>query len=278
MACAYPSYSDSVVDSFGKLIPIPCGKCMQCRISIQRKYVDRMFCSYFTHSTSAFVTFTYDDSHLRIKEGFINPTLSKDDLHKYLDKIRHMIPSDVDYEYFVSGEYGDKFGRPHYHALFFGLDYELYKDFFERSWKLGSVKVLPCSVSSFRYVSKYVCKSYYKSDSEYYDYGIIPPFCKYSRGLGSSVFYQYKDDIEKNGFFVFKGRKIYCNRYYFNKMMYYTPKLLLYKQMQNYSYDNYLSSEGSKFGMTKEQFYIKSIENKEESLISKTLRENSKLV
>ena len=106
MSCSRPWFDESIVDFNGNKIPIPCGSCLSCRLDIQKMAIDRMWCAYSSHPVSAFVTFTYDDNHLIIKDGFKQPTLSKDDAHKYLDKIRHYnLPP---FEYYMACESGSR--------------------------------------------------------------------------------------------------------------------------------------------------------------------------
>lgn len=229
MSCSRPYYNDKILNFNGDAVPIPCGQCFCCRLDLQKKYCDRMFCAWHSHNVSAFVTFTYDDEHLIIKDGFCNATLSKNDLHKYLDNIKHQLKN-VDFEYFACGEYGDKFNRPHYHVLFFGLDYQYHRKFFEKTWKKGLVKVLPCTSKAFKYVSKYIVKDTAFDNAHYYDLGLVPPFRKLSRGLGSKVFNQYLDDIFRYGYFVYKGRKIVVNRYYFNRLTLHSPLSRVYRE------------------------------------------------
>uniref|UniRef100_A0AAU8AUY1 Replication initiator protein n=1 Tax=Dulem virus 233 TaxID=3145710 RepID=A0AAU8AUY1_9VIRU len=274
MACVNPSYDSKFTDVLGRKIPIPCGKCVLCRIDIQKKIIDRLFCSYHSHDCSAFVTFTYDDEHLTIPDGCLNATLSKDDVHKYIDKVQHRI--DLPFEYYICGEYGDSFGRPHYHALFFGLDYIIHKKFFEDSWKLGSVKVLPCNPNSFRYVTKYITKNTIADDNNYFDYGIEKPFHKYSRGLGISVFKEHFEEISKKGYFIFHSRQIFVNRYYFNKLCHFTSDLLLMKEQQLIELDRQYSKDAKRFGYDKDTYRLVSLENKANNLLSKELRQDSK--
>lgn len=229
MSCSRPYYNDKILNLNGDAVPIPCGQCFCCRLDLQKKYCDRMFCAWHSHDVSAFVTFTYDDEHLIIKDGFCNASLSKDDLHKYLDNIKHQLKN-VDFEYFACGEYGDKFNRPHYHVLFFGLDYQYHRKFFEKTWKKGLVKVLPCTSKAFKYVSKYIVKDTAFDNAHYYDLGLVPPFRKFSRGLGSKVFNQYLDDIFRFGYFVYKGRQIVVNRYYFNRLTLHSPLSRVYRE------------------------------------------------
>ena len=250
MSCSNPYYDPSIVDLYGNPVPIPCGSCYCCRLDIQRAACDRMFCAWHSHEVAAFVTFTYDDEHLPIKEGFINPTLSKEDLHKYIDNIRHKL-SKVKFEYYACGEYGDSFGRPHYHVIFFGLDYQYHKAFFEQTWKKGSVKVLPVTSKAFNYVTKYMTKGSGKdfNDKKYFDYGQIPPFRKMSRGLGLDVYLKHLDEIRDKGFFIFKSRRISVNRYYFNKLVAYSDRQLLNREQSLTDTRNRLTKEAVSHGL-----------------------------
>lgn len=276
MACSRPFYNPDIVDFNGDPIPIPCGSCFCCRLDIQKAAIDRMFCAWKCHSVSAFVTFTYDDEHLIFQDGFRQPTLSKDDLHKYLDNIRHLLHK-VKFEYYACGEYGDKFNRPHYHVLFFGLDYQLHKSFFEQSWKKGSVKVLPVQSGSFRYVAKYLSKPYSKeyNDIQYYDIGLIPPFRKMSRGLGVKVYLDHLDEIRDNGFFVFCGRRISVSRYYFNKLLAYNDRLVLAREKSIDDNRRRLSEDAKRFNLSDSYYRHFRVEQKEKVLQSQHLNQNS---
>lgn len=232
MSCLYANVVPDVTDYSGSPVYAPCGHCFACRLALQTSLVNRMFCAWRSHNCSAFVTFTYDDDHLIVPDGTKSPTLSKEDVHRYLDKIRHMLKG-TDFEYFLCGEYGDNFGRPHYHAVFFGLDFEYHSKFFKRSWTKGSVKVLPVTSQSFRYVSKYLTQSI--KNNGYFDLGILPPFYKMSRGLGSSLYLKHLDAIREHGFFRIGSRKIYPSRYYFNKLIQFDSDLVDFKDFQRYA-------------------------------------------
>lgn len=276
MACAYPSYNDSVRNLDGSLAAIPCMRCKCCKMELQRTYTDRMYCAWKSHNCSAFVTFTYDDKHLPLKDGCLNPSLSKDDVHKYIDKVRHQI--DVPFEYFIAGEYGDKFSRPHYHALFFGLDYQLHERYFIESWKQGSVKVLPCDSKSFRYVTKYISKSTYDNDNKYFDYGIEKPFFKMSRGLGVSQIIKHKDDIARHGYFILDGRKIKLSRYYFNKYVMHDDMTLLNIENERSMTNSTLSFAAARAALPLDTYKRLCVQNKELQLNAATLNKNSNLL
>lgn len=276
MSCANPTFKDDIRDVSGNLIPIPCGHCFSCRLDMQRLAIDRMHCAFHSHSCSAFVTFTYDDEHLVYKDGFLQPTLSKDDLRKYLDNIRHQV--DIPFEYYCCGEYGEQLNRPHYHALFFGLDYQLHQSVFNK-WNKGMVKVLPCTPKAFRYVSKYITKPYSKTwnDSHYYDFGLIPPFRKMSRGLGVSVFLDHLDVIKEKGFFDFMSRRIYVNRYYFNKLCTYSDRLILQRESSISDKLHQDMEMAHRLNLPLDVYRSRKIVSREKALISKSLRIKSNL-
>ena len=276
MACAYPSYNPNVRSALtGEMLPIPCCNCFNCRLDFQYQAIDRMYCAWKSHNVSAFVTFTYDDNHLIINDGFKNATLSKDDVHKYLDKIKHQL--NIPFEYYLCGEYGDKFNRPHYHAVFFGLDYQLHKSFFENSWKKGSVKVLPCNAKAFRYVSKYITSSQGSNDSEYFDYGIIPPFRKMSRGLGLTQFKLHFNELCEYGYFFLDGRKIKPNRYYFNKLITMNKDFIVLYERLIQQKNLATSKEAYKLNLSQKLYNLRKTANLESQLASKALRTSSKL-
>ena len=276
MSCSNPFYNPDIVDINGDPVPIPCGTCFCCRLDLQKQMQDRMFCAWHSHDCSAYVTFTYDDSHLVYQDGFRQATLSKEDVHKYLDNIKHKFKN-VDFEYYLCGEYGDSFNRPHYHALFFGLDFQLHKRFFETSWKKGNVKVLPVNDRAFSYVTKYIVKPYSKTwnDSNYYDFGLIPPFRKLSRGLGLSVYLDHIDELRDKGFFYYFDRRISVNRYYFNKLLAYNDKLVLVRSQSIDNNRRKLSHEASVFGFSDSFYKHYKVEQLEKQLSSRELNRNS---
>ena len=152
----------------GSCVVLPCGRCIGCRLDSLAIWSVRA--SYeMVKYRNAFVTFTYDTLHLPYNVGSLVPTLRKDDFHKFLNSFRHNIRNNYtncmpylctpDYKYYCVGEYGDSFQRPHYHALFFGLDFYDFSKVFSKYWLNGSVQSDSVSKSSIRYVFDYMTKS-----------------------------------------------------------------------------------------------------------------------
>lgn len=144
---------------------VPCGKCAAC---VQRRVSDitfRLFQEY-KHSTSAFFfTLTYDDCNIPLAEvdGTLYPTLRKEDVQKFLKRLRqHIHPIKI--RYYIVGEYGPNTNRPHYHGILFNypLVGDVYRDI-QSAWQLydtpiGFISVSPVTSGRISYIAKYVCK------------------------------------------------------------------------------------------------------------------------
>ena len=85
---------------------------------------------------AVFVTLTYDDEHLPE-----NASLVVSDLQKYIKRVRKECDKiGKRIRYFACGEYGDRYGRPHYHAIIFGLSQSKSdKVIMDSKWPYGRV-------------------------------------------------------------------------------------------------------------------------------------------
>lgn len=92
-----------------------CGQCMACRITRRQEWVLRCMLELVQNPIAYFVTLTYCEEHVPLT-GRGNVTLEAADLQRYWKRLRKSLPG-VGIRYFACGEYGDKKGRPHYHAL-----------------------------------------------------------------------------------------------------------------------------------------------------------------
>ena len=97
-------------------------------------------------------------SRLPTKDLPENASISKREVQLFFKRLRKS--SDKKLRYYACGEYGGRFGRPHYHAIVYGLlpDQEtraLVKD----TWGLGLVHVGSVTYDSCRYVAQYIRKN-----------------------------------------------------------------------------------------------------------------------
>ena len=102
-------------DSFrGQSLDLPCGQCIGCRLERSRQWAVRCMHEASLYPENSFLTLTYDDAHLPVGR-----TLVKSDFQDFMKRLRKsIVPKRV--RYYHCGEYGEKFQRPHYHALLFG--------------------------------------------------------------------------------------------------------------------------------------------------------------
>lgn len=142
--------------------------------------------------------------------------------------------------FYHCGEYGDKLGRPHYHALLFNHDFPdkiYYSDnrgnplytsqTLDTLWERGNCWIGNVTTQSAAYVARYIMKKINGSQaSEHYKkvseetgeiFNIQPEYTTMSRkpGIAHAWFQQYKDDVFPDDFIVTPdGRKNATPTYY----------------------------------------------------------------
>lgn len=139
-----------------------------------------------SHQHASFVTLTYSDENLPNP-----PFVSKRDLQLFFKRLRKHLGFEK-IRYFACGEYGEKLGRPHYHAIVYGLNSQdlAHVEAVYKSWTLGHVHFGNFNSKTAGYVAGYTCKKVNKHDD-----GREPEFTLMSRrpALGSKVLDFLKD-------------------------------------------------------------------------------------
>lgn len=131
-------------------IEVPCGKCGACIKRLISDYTLRLQVEHRKSKGSYFVTLTYEEAP---------DNISKSDLQKLFKRMRK---AGLEFSYFALGDYGDTFGRPHYHVLFFAKGF-FPKEVLHRLWTSGEVTdsvrgfvdIKPVSYGRIAYVVKY---------------------------------------------------------------------------------------------------------------------------
>lgn len=135
-------------------IALPCGGCIGCRAARARDWAVRCSLEASEHDVSCVVTLTY---------AAAPPSLRKDHLRDYFKRLRSRVsPRRV--RHFACGEYGTRGGRPHYHALLFGLSPD--NRSVVKAWPFGHVDVDVMSARAIKYVSGYIVKKFSRAKSE----------------------------------------------------------------------------------------------------------------
>lgn len=100
---------------------IPCGKCCGCRADWSTQWTARCMLESRKYSSNLFVTLTYNDDFIPF-----DLELCKKDYQDFFKRLRKWCAS-VDKpspRYRICGEYGERNGRPHFHAIIFNLSFD----------------------------------------------------------------------------------------------------------------------------------------------------------
>ncbi len=169
---------------------VPCGKCILCLKRRQSSWTFRLNQQQKISQSSCFITLTYEDTPLS-QSG--TPTLSKTDFQRFIKRLRkkHITSqSKTTLKYYACGEYGNQYGRPHYHAIMFNMPQNWIKksDTILKAWGLGHIFIAPCTNGRINYVTKYILKSG-KSPIDYetgeiYQEDRVPEFSLMSKNMG----------------------------------------------------------------------------------------------
>lgn len=108
------------------------------------------------------------------------PELDKPLVTSFLKRLRSAVePRRI--RYYLSGEYGERFGRAHYHAILFGIS-PGERELLEQTWQHGIVHTGTVTYDSCRYVADYIQKQL-NGELANQD-GRTQPFALMSQGLG----------------------------------------------------------------------------------------------
>nr|WAE43505.1 MAG: replication initiator protein [Microviridae sp.] len=208
---------------------VPCGKCLACKINRSRQWALRLTHELQYWDSAVFVTLTYDEENCPWKfvvthnGGFDNiveevASISKRELQKFFKRLRKTLqPRRI--KYYACGEYGDTNGRPHYHAIIFGVSLQE-TEVLERLWNRGLVHCGTVTFDSARYVAGYLDKKYYGplACKMYTSRGLTIPFQLSSQGLGLKFALDNKKQIEDHLYTTIKGAKQTLPKYYKTKL------------------------------------------------------------
>jgi hypothetical protein len=256
----------------------PCGGCIGCRLDKASEWAARIYHESTLHEKSCFITLTYRDADLPKDRS-----ISKDTLQKFFKRLRKAIaykgnmpkydkamriqfyrkkshpkygepkvaPVYRTIKYYACGEYGDRLGRPHYHAVILGYDFadkeiihkanvkhwknkfktgtdnDLYKSqFLEEIWPYGFNTIGEVTMHSAGYVARYTMKKIYGDLADDHYNGKTPEFALMSKGIGKQWIKRFRTDCYPKDYVTYKGKKIKIPRYYDNITEQTNPKLI----------------------------------------------------
>lgn len=147
-----------------KIIPLPCGKCLNCKINYSSDWATRCQLEARLYKYNYFVTLTLDDNNL-------TPYVSKKVVSSFMKSLRKVYGSGV--RFFACGEHGERSGRSHYHVILFNCDITDLKFFYKKDglfyfrsksiediWSKGNVTICEVTPANINYVTRYVIKKF----------------------------------------------------------------------------------------------------------------------
>ena len=253
---AYQCFDKSIVfDEIRKhdivrSLSLPCGQCVGCRLERSRQWAMRCLHEAQLHSNNCFITLTYDDTHLPSDKSLHYP-----DFQKFIKRLRKYL-GNAKIRYYMAGEYGENFGRPHFHACIFGYDFhdkklwkrtsagcKLYRSAdLEKLWPYGYSSIGDVNFESAAYVARYIMKKVIgKKQKDHYEeidpesgeiVKRVPEFNKMSLkpGIGAEWYKKFKNDVYPHDYVVVRGKKMKPPKAYDK----------LYKKSNPYEYDELL--------------------------------------
>lgn len=253
---------------------VPCGKCVSCKLAYSREWATRIMHEYSTAKVGCFITLTIAPEHM-ITKGFTRTEKFKTEdryewreveypprsvyrrsLQLFFKRLRKATAIDVPnpetgrtkkvyqkFRYVACGEYGDKKGRPHYHACILGYDFpdkllwrktdrndSIFRSpLLEKLWPYGNSEIGEVTFQSAAYVARYTLKKSRDKKTYQHAHGydpetgeilfddLNPEFITMSKGIGSDWWQKYRTDTDKDYLTIDYDKKVKVPRYYDKK-------------------------------------------------------------
>ena len=238
-------FHESARHDIVRSLTLPCGQCVGCRLERSRQWAIRCLHEASRYSKNCFITLTYSDEHLSSDRS-----LHYEDFQKFMKRLRKAHKgADPDSEgqypirFYMACEYGENFGRPHFHACIFNFDFsdkKLWKrtdagsriyrsEQLEKLWPFGYSSIGDVNFQSAAYVARYIMKKVTgKAQDHHYEFidpdtGEVvkrkPEFNKMSLkpGIGFDWYQEFKDDVYPHDYVVVNGRQVRPPRFYDKK-------------------------------------------------------------
>lgn len=184
------------------------------------------------HDQNCFITLTYDDENLPS-----DLSLHHSHFQKFMKRLRKRVNAKDEANhnkqilYYMCGEYGENFGRPHFHACLFNIDFSdkvpatrtgsgniIYNSkLLESLWPYGFSSIGDLTFESAAYVARYVMKKitgdaaddhYRRVNPETGEiYWLTPEYAAMSnrRAIGSTWLEKYKTDVYPHDHVIING-------------------------------------------------------------------------
>lgn len=212
-------------------IEVPCGQCIGCKLDRSRQWALRCHHEASLYDDNCFLTLTYNDLNLPS-----NGSLDVRHHQLFMKRLRKKIGR---VRFFHCGEYGEKGGRPHYHYILFGHDFEdkvfhnvsgenrVYTSAtLERLWPYGFSLIGGVTFESAAYVARYCLKKITGEQATEHYQGRRPEYATMSNGIGAEWLEKFHRDVYPKDFVTRDGIKMKPSRYYDELMEKWDPELM----------------------------------------------------
>ena len=198
------------------------------------------------HTQNCFITLTYAPEHC--PKDF---SLDYRDFQLFMKRLRKRYGG-KNVRFYMAGEYGETFDRPHFHACIFGLDFEdkklfrrspsgsnLYtSEILESLWPFGYSTIGDVNFESAAYVARYIMKKIngktVNQDGDVVDAQVHYQYCDLETGeliqrkpefnkmslkpgIGQTWLDKYMHDVYPHDHVIVRGKKCKPPRFYDNK-------------------------------------------------------------
>ena len=223
-------------ESNGIRLTVSCKQCTGCRQEYARQWAMRNIHEASLWLNNIFITLTYNDQNLPEHN-----TLVKKDFQDFMKRLRKYKKANTKnpIRFFHCGEYGEKFGRPHYHAILFNTNFNDRKpipgqknlttsDTLKKLWGKGHVSIGDVTFQSASYVAGYVQKKingklkedhYRRIDKTTGETWVLPQeYATMSRrpGIAGLWFAKHKKDVYPSDNIHINGKEMRPPKYYDN--------------------------------------------------------------
>lgn len=233
-------------------LTLPCGQCVGCRLERSRRWAMRCVHEASLYDENSFVTLTYKPEECPTGLRYSHFQAFMKRLRKKVGKVR----------FFMCGEYGEQFDRPHYHAALFGVHFRdrylwsesargvrLYRSAtLESLWPHGFSSIGDLTFESAAYIARYCLKKvtgeaaqehYQKVDLSSGELVEVPPeFCRMSLkpGIGADWLLKWKEDVYgyDRDAVIINGVKCKPPRYYDSLIKQVDPDLFEFLEFDRY--------------------------------------------
>lgn len=214
-------------------IKLPCGQCIGCRLERSRQWAVRCVHEASLYEKNCFITLTYDERSLP-RDG----SLVLEHFQKFMKRLRSRFEHKI--RFYHCGEYGEEFGRPHYHAILFNHDFSdkelvcysgsepLYQSkTLQELWPYGLSRIGSVSFESAAYVARYCTKKVTGKSAlahynriDYFTGEVLcekkPEYATMSRrpGIGRDWLKKFYPDVYPHDSFHINGKEVRPPKFY----------------------------------------------------------------